>query len=57
MVINVGLCPIGTNADRILVSNIVRDLSVGQEIGFIARGEAELKGFDKPEPIHEVCWA
>ncbi len=45
------------DADRILVSNIVRDLSVGKEIEFIARGEAELKGFDKPERIHEVRWA
>ena len=45
------------DADRILVSNIVRDLSVGKEIEFITRGEAELKGFDKPERIHEVRWA
>lgn len=45
------------DADRILVSNIVRDLSDGKDSEFIERGEARLKGFDKPERIHEVRWA
>ncbi|MBI4564233.1 MAG: DUF4242 domain-containing protein [Planctomycetes bacterium] len=45
------------HAGQVLVSNLVRDLIDGKDTEFIALGEAELKGFDKPERIHEVRWA
>jgi class 3 adenylate cyclase len=44
-------------AGQILVANVVRDLCVGKGIVFAPRGEAELKGFDEPVPLHEVSWA
>lgn len=42
------------NPGQILVSNAVRELSVGKPIGFMDRGAIALKGFDDPVRLFEV---
>ena len=41
---------------EILVSNVVRELVEGKEYAFSDRGEADLKGFEKPVRLFEVRW-
>lgn len=41
---------------QILVANVVAELCVGKPIAFADRGEAALKGFERPVRIHEVRW-
>jgi class 3 adenylate cyclase len=41
---------------EIIVSNVVRELSLGRKIPFADRGETYLKGFDQPVRLHEVRW-
>ena len=40
----------------ILVSNVVRELSLGKGFLFRDLGEVELKGFEQPIRLHEVRW-
>ena len=40
----------------ILVSNVVRELSLGKGFLFRDVGEVELKGFEQPVRLHEVRW-
>ncbi|MCH8815241.1 MAG: DUF4242 domain-containing protein [Chloroflexi bacterium] len=40
----------------ILVSNVIRELSIGKEFAFTSRGEAELRGFLEPVRLYEVEW-
>jgi class 3 adenylate cyclase len=42
--------------DRILASQVVRDLCRGKRITFSARGEVELPGFDEPVRLFDVDW-
>jgi len=42
---------------QICVSNVVRELCLGKEIAFADRGEATLRGFDKPINLYEVVWS
>ena len=46
----------GSAAGQILVSDVVRQLLAGKEIGFNDGGEMELKGFDAPVRVYEVKW-
>ena len=41
----------------ILVSNVVRELSLGKGFLFRDLGEVELKGFEQPVRLHEVRWS
>jgi class 3 adenylate cyclase len=41
---------------EILVSNVIRELSLGKSIPFTDRGEASLKGFAEPVRVHAVRW-
>ena len=43
-------------AGSILTSTAVRELCVGKPFVFEPRGPFELKGFDDPVPLFEVCW-
>lgn len=40
----------------ILVSNVIRELSIGKMVEFTDQGEAELRGFKEPVRLHEVKW-
>lgn len=40
----------------ILVSNVIRELSIGKGFSFADRGEAELRGFKEPVRLFEVEW-
>jgi class 3 adenylate cyclase len=40
--------------DQILVSNVIAELCLGKDLVFDDRGEATLKGFDKPVRMHAV---
>ena len=40
----------------ILVSNVIRELSIGKGFSFADRGEAELRGFKEPVRLYEVEW-
>ena len=40
----------------ILVSNVIRELSIGKGFSFTDRGEAELRGFKEPVRLYEVEW-
>ena len=42
--------------DRILVSNVIRELCLGKGFTFQDRGDVQLKGFDDPVRLHEVGW-
>ena len=44
------------NADAILASSTVRDLSIGKGFPWESRGEVELKGFDEPIRVYELMW-
>ena len=41
---------------QILASNVVRELAAGKGFTFADKGEATLKGFEKPVRLHEVRW-
>jgi len=41
---------------QILASNVVQELAAGKGFTFVDKGEASLKGFDKPVRLHEVRW-
>jgi class 3 adenylate cyclase len=41
---------------QILVSDVVRQLAAGKGFTFADKGEATLKGFEKPVRLHEVTW-
>lgn len=41
----------------ILVTQVIKELSVGKEIQFVDRGNFEPKGFDRPMPLFEVPWS
>lgn len=41
---------------EILVSNAVRELSIGKRFSFVDRGSFDLKGLDRPHRIWEVNW-
>ncbi len=43
-------------AGQILASNVVQELAAGKGFTFADKGEASLKGFDKPVRLHEVRW-
>jgi class 3 adenylate cyclase len=43
-------------ADRILVSDVVRGSARGVTFRFVARGAHRLKGFREPMALHEVLW-
>ena len=45
------------DAGQIRVSNVVRELCVGKDIGFNDLGQASLRGFDGPVHMHEVRWS
>lgn len=42
--------------EKILVSNVVRELCIGKDFAFADQGEVMFKGFDEPVRIHEVHW-
>ena len=42
--------------DRILVSNVVRELSIGRSFKFVSRGAFALKGVNEPQTLYEVVW-
>jgi class 3 adenylate cyclase len=42
--------------ERILVSNVVRELAIGKQFVFEDRGETILRGFNEPVRLHEVKW-
>lgn len=44
------------DAKAILVSNVIRELSIGKGFTFTDMGETELKGFTEPVRLHEVQW-
>ncbi len=44
------------DASGILVSNVIRELSIGKVFTFADRGETELRGFTEPVRLHEVLW-
>lgn len=44
------------DAGQILVSNVIRDLCIGKEFAFEARGDHQLKGFDEAMRLFEVRW-
>ncbi len=41
---------------QILVSDVVQQLAAGKGFAFADKGEATLKGFEKPVRLHEVRW-
>ncbi len=41
---------------QILVSDVVQQLAAGKGFTFADKGEATLKGFEKPARLHEVRW-
>jgi len=41
---------------QILVSDVVQQLAAGKGFAFVDKGEATLKGFEKPVRLHEVRW-
>jgi class 3 adenylate cyclase len=41
---------------QILVSDVVQQLAAGKGFTFTDKGEAALKGFEKPVRLHEVVW-
>ena len=41
---------------QILTSNVVQELAAGKGFDFADKGEATLKGFEKPVRLHEVRW-
>jgi class 3 adenylate cyclase len=41
---------------QILVSDVVQQLAAGKGFAFADKGEATLKGFEKPVRLHEVMW-
>ncbi|GAG13828.1 unnamed protein product [marine sediment metagenome] len=41
---------------QILVSDVVQQLTAGKGFTFADKGEATLKGFEKPVRLHEVRW-
>ena len=43
-------------AGQILVSDVVQQLAAGKGFAFADKGEATLKGFEKPVRLHEVRW-
>ena len=43
-------------AGQILVSDVVQQLAAGKGFTFADKGEATLKGFEKPVRLHEVVW-
>jgi len=43
-------------AERIYVSNVVRELCVGKEFRYEDLGAKSLKGFTDPIDVHEVLW-
>ena len=43
-------------AGQILASNVVQELAAGKGFTFTDKGEASLKGFEKPVRLHEVVW-
>jgi len=45
------------DANQIRVSNVVRELCIGKEIGFVDLGAAPLRGFDEPVHMFEVRWS
>ena len=42
---------------QILVSNVIKELSIGKGLAFVDHGEVALKGFDHPVHLHEVGWS
>jgi len=40
----------------ILVSNVIRELTIGKPFAFEDRGEVTLRGFAEPVRLHEVLW-
>ncbi|PKU26371.1 adenylate/guanylate cyclase domain-containing protein [Telmatospirillum siberiense] len=42
--------------DEILCTNVVRELSAGKDLTFVAKGMQELKGFKETVPVYEVLW-
>ena len=43
-------------AGQILVADVVQQLAAGKGFAFTDKGEAALKGFEKPVRLHEVRW-
>ncbi len=43
-------------AGQILAADVVQQLAAGKGFDFADKGEAELKGFEKPVRLHEVRW-
>jgi len=43
-------------AGQILVSNVVRQLTMGKGFLFSNHGDLELRGFEDPVRLHEVRW-
>lgn len=43
--------------ERILVSNVIRELAIGKQFVFEDRGDHALKGFQEPVRVWEVHWA
>ena len=41
---------------QILVADVVQQLAAGKGFTFTDKGEATLKGFEKPVRLHEVRW-
>ena len=41
---------------QILVADVVQQLAAGKGFTFADKGEATLKGFEKPVRLHEVVW-
>jgi class 3 adenylate cyclase len=41
---------------QILASNVVQELAAGKDFTFTDKGEATLRGFDRPIRLHEVMW-
>ena len=41
---------------QILTSNVVQELAAGKGFAFAEKGEAQLKGFEKPVRLHDVGW-
>ena len=45
-----------SGTDEILCTNVVRELSAGKGLTFVAKGEHALKGFKDPVALYEVLW-
>ena len=43
-------------ADQILVSTVVREISVGRDLEFASAGAREFKGVTEPVPVFEAVW-